>query len=314
MTIDGVLSYLTMYDEVTWGTKPTTPTYVHVPVTDYGVKFNVENRQSALYSGLHQRKHSRNWKGMPAGSISLPAFGYWIDNDGGGNDKSLFEYIMEWAFNSLDGTFLDSRGCEWAEGPNSGNLRHQGLRVNSLTLAGDEGSGGITLTLDVMGQSEVTFATAQTLPNDREKLGDFEFADITLTIDSTEVNPSSFQLTISNGLSPKNLNSRTPTLLPRTQCQIDFQFSIYKSDDTYAAYHRAVSTDQDLDIQLDLVGPHNGTGTSGDNTTCQIDMPVCRLINPDDARARDLTLINCQTNVLKPDSAEDSVNFTYGVS
>jgi len=313
MTIDGALSYLVLAKETTWGTTGTNK--FHVPVEDYSVKFNAENRQSALFSGIHQRKYSRNFRGMPAGGITLPLFSYWVNTDGtAGEDESIAQVMLEWAFNSLDATFTDSMTAEWAEGPDTSNLRHAGLRVNSITLSGDDSTGSIMCSLDLMGKSEETFATAVALPDDREKFAEFLFADQTLTVDATEVNPSNWSLTANFGQSPKYLGSANPTLLNRTQCQIDFSFTVLKTDDTYPAYHRAVTTDQDLDIQIALVGSHNGTGSSGTNTTLTIDMPQCRMINPDDSRVQDLVPETIQTHVLKPDTSEDSIQFTWGVA
>ena len=62
----GAKRYLVMGTESSWGTLPGTPYYVHVPVDDYTVKFAPVNRQNNPFSGLLQRKHSRNIKGMPA--------------------------------------------------------------------------------------------------------------------------------------------------------------------------------------------------------------------------------------------------------
>lgn len=313
MPLDGALSYLTLAKESTWGTAGTNK--FHVPVEDYSVKFNAENRQSNLFSGIHQRKYSRNFRGMPAGGMSLPLFSYWVNTDGSaGADESIAQVLLEWAFSSLDGTFTNAMTGEWAEGPDTSNLQHTGLRVNSFTLTGDDSTGSIICTLDLMGKAETTFATALALEDDREKFSEFLFADQTLTVDAGAVNPSNWTLTANFGQSAKYLGAANPTYLNRTQCVIDFAFTVLKTDDTYPAFHRAVTTDKDLDIQIALVGSHNGTGTSGTNTTLTIDLPQCRMINPDSGRVQDLIPETIQTHVLKPDTSEDSIQFTWGVA
>jgi hypothetical protein len=312
MSIDGVLSYLAMAIESEWGTAGTNK--VLIPVDSYDGRFNAENRQGAQFLGIHQRKYSRNFRGMPSGAMALPLWSYWIPSAGAGNDMSIAQYLLTWALSNLDSTFMASRTIDWAEGPNEANLRHTGMRVNSFTLSGDMESGLISLSIESMGQDEATFATMVTLPTDWENLPHFDFADMTLTVDSTEVNPTAFQLTGQFGQSPKYLNSRTPLVMNRTQCALDFQFSILKEDDTYPALERATSTDADLDIQLDFVGLHNGTGSSGTNTTLEIDMPKCRFVKNNDARARDLLVATIQTHLLKPETSENSIILTWGVS
>ena len=312
MTIDGELSYLVMAQEATWGTVGTNK--VHIPVTTYDVKQKNEKRQANLFSGIKQRKHSRNFRGMPTGSLVTDALSYWIDADGDATDEtSILQFLMDWAFNDLDATYIDSMSAEWAEGPNTSNLRHLGLRVNQLTLAGDASS-GITLSLDLMGKSEATFATAVVLPDDREKFAEFLFADTTLTVNSLATAYESFQLVLSRGLQAQYRNSSAPTYINSVGTDIQFSFTADKTADTYAAFHRAVTTDADLDIQLNLTGSHNGTGSSGTNTTALIDMPVCRLIEPDDQRGKGLVMHNVQCDALKPDTSEDAINFTYGVA
>lgn len=312
----GQLSYATLFDESTWGTTPGSPPYVYCPVSGYDVKFKADSRQANPYLGIFQRKHNKNFRGMPGGGFTLPAWSYWIDSAGGSSpDMSLTEYILSWAYDNLDSTYLTSKGCQWAEGPNVANLQHNGLRVNSCALSGSADAGVVAIALDLMGMSEATFSTAQAIPDDMEGLVDFDFADAILTVNSAVIEMENFNLGLSNGLKAKYRSSANPSLMPRTTTAIDFSWSLIKNSDTYALALRTLATSTEYDIQLQLVGSHNGTGSSGTNTTILIDMPRCSLINPDDGRTKeDFTQTNIQTMVLKPDSSEDSINFTYGVA
>lgn len=314
--ISGGLSHLHLYNETVWGTKPGSPNYVFVPCNDYGVAFAAENRKANPYVGLFQRKHSKNFKGMPTGALACSLYGHHVNWDGvAGVDGSLAEYLLSWAFDNPGSAWLPSKGAQWAEGPDTANREHNGLRVNSLTLSGGEDTGIVAAQFDLRGKTETALVTAPTIPTDMETLPEFEFADATLTVDSTDLEFSNFSLQLQNGLKPKYRANRNPSLLPRTQRILSFTFALVKNSDTYQAAVRTLTSMTEYDIQLSLQAPHNGTGATGTTTTLEIDMPRCALVNPDDQRSiEELTMTTINLDVLKPDTAENDVILTWGLS
>lgn len=315
--VHGSLSHLQLYDETTWGTKPGSPTYVVVPVTEYGVKFQPNARQSKPYTGIFDQRHQRRSNGMPQGNLSALLNGHWVDWDGTAVDGSLAEYLTNWGFGigQENGIWLPSKGAEWAEGPNVANVGHYGLRATQATLQGSADSGAFDFSMDLMGKSEIAVATVQTVPDDWEKLGDFEFADSTFTIDSTDTEITNVSLSINNGLTPIYVNGPTPSLLPRGQRVIQLSFTLIKNSDTYHLAARTLSAETEYDIQLVIKGLHNGTGATGTYSQCSFDMPRCSLTNPDDAR--DIgnltrTTVNCM--VLKPDTSEEALTPTWSLT
>lgn len=311
----GPLSYLNMYQESTWNTKPTSPNYVFVPCTEYGVKLAAEQRAANPYVGQFDKKHLKNFRGMPAGSLVCPLFAHHVNWSGGtGVDGSLAEFLLKGAFDNATSAWLPSWGAQWAEGPDTANREHNGLRVNGCTITGSEDVGAVIATLDLMGGSEAALGSAQTLPTDFETLPEFEFATMTMTIDSTTTELSSFTLQIQNGLKPKYRNNRTPDLLPRTTRAITFSCELVKNSDTYHAALRALATTTEYDITLNFVAPHNGTGADS-NTTLQIDLLRCALTDPSDAMGiEDMTMTTLNTTVLKPEGTTATAVLTWGTS
>lgn len=316
----GATKYLTMYDESTWGVRPASPTYFHIPVTDYNVKFTPVNRQANPYIGEYQRMHNQNYKGMPSGTMVLPLYGFHLPSMG----KSIAQYILDWAFGDYELIALTSKGAEWAEGPNVANKRHHGLRVNSATLSGSEDTGFIGVSLELQGQSEDgedILVTAQTLPANRFKLVDFEYcgsaanADTTffLGADGTEpIYPKSFQIQIQNGLKAEYLNSFNPSLLPKTQRVVTMQVVLPKNSDTYDAFRRLPNATE-LVGQFLLKGLHMGTGTNGTNwSQAQIDMPRCSYVNhTDQGGIADLAFQPLDFVLLKPQTSSNDITFTW---
>lgn len=306
----GAKKYLVLANESAWGTVPDTPSYVHLPVTEYNCRFRPQNRQANPYIGLYQRKHSKNFRGMVSGQLNAPLYGWKTTPPG----HSLAQYLLDWSFVNHEATDLPSKIAEWAEGPNVANKRHSGLRVNSATLQGSDDSGVVELSLDLMGKAEQGMddvPAAQALPVDRNKLVDFEFADISFALDETPVGLKSFSLQVQHGLKVEYLDSFTPSLLVKTQRVLTFSFVLIKNSDTYDAYRRATSATE-FAGQLILKGLHNGTGASGNWTVVTIDLPRLSFLDADDQGGKeDLTNQPITTVALKPDTSENDLELTY---
>lgn len=307
--IQSDLSHLHAVTETTWGTLPGSPTYIWLPVSEYGVTFQAEHRKSQLFVGNQQEHHSQKRRGMPQGSLSLPFFG-WRNS---GMSTSLAQFIYDWGFSiPTDGCNRASKVIEWAEGPDLANRRHLGLRVNQITLAGDEGSGQVTFALDLMGKTEATFATAQTVPNATNQLMDQAFENVAISLGGSTITARSFSFVQNNNLSVQYENSFDPTYIIQGTVQRTLTIEVSKEDDTYAALHRA-ATEGDLTGQLVLTSSHEGTGTGGtDNTVLTIDFNLLRLQSATPSFGLgQIATETLEFAVLKPTGADEAVDSAW---
>lgn len=306
VTILGAKSYLSLVDESTWNTFPGSPTYVHCPVNDYGAKFVPVTRQGLSFVGLRQRKQNRFVKGSVAGSLTTPLYG-WVPS---GISTSLAEHLMQWGFGNHEATTLPSKSAEWAIGPNIANKRHTGLRVNQATLSGSEDQ-GILLALDLMGADEAAVATAQTLPDDRNKLIEFEFEDAVFKIDTVAVPIGSFQWQVQNNLKGFYWNGRRfQALRPGDRIET-FTITPPKQTNAWQSALRADLPDEVVG-ELTLKGLHNGTGTVDTEwNQVVIDFPLLSLTGVDEQGGRDILTEPITWAVLKPDTTDNGSAMTW---
>ncbi|MDE2098975.1 MAG: hypothetical protein KGL39_17105 [Patescibacteria group bacterium] len=324
----GAQKYLTIADESSWATKVASPTYFHLPVTDYNCKFQPVNRQADPFIGVYERMHSQNYKGMVQGSLVTPLYGFHLPSMG----MSIAQYLLDWCFGDVESTALSSKFVEWAEGPNVANKKHLGLRVNSATLSGSDDTGNISLSIDLMGWGEIgedggvdiagtsiaSSWTAQTLPTNRYKLVDYEYcgtaanADTTFSLNSSTIYPKSFTLQIQNALKPEYLNSFNPSIMPRSQRVITLSVVIPKQSDTWDAYSRLPSMTE-MDFSATLKGLHQGTGTGGTNwTQVALDASRCSFLKSSTQGGKgDLSMGQLDFVILKPQSSTADLTRAY---
>lgn len=291
-------SHAVFVNEATWATVPGSPTYVHIPVTSCNVRFKPVGRKTAqTRAGLFQRKHGNNPKGHPAGNIVSPLYGWWPAGAG----MSAARFLLEWGALDHELVFPRSKILDWAVGPDVANRRHLGLRVNSMTLSG--GDGGIVLTLETIGQSSVPLTTAQTLPNDREKLVEFLFEDVVFTLDSVVTPIGSFEWKIARGLQPQYWNAHNPQSLPKTSWIETFTVTPPKQTDDWEDLRDALGMTEKA-ATLVLKGLHNGTGGSGDWTVLTQTFPRLSLIDVDMQESNGIYSEPLSFDVLKPDTSD----------
>lgn len=304
----GAKKFLVLYNEATWSTKPGSPTYVHVPVTEYNVRFKPQNRQANPYIGLFERKHSKNFRGMPSGNLNCALYGW----QHSGISQSLMQYLLDWAFGDHESQAPASKGAQWAEGPNVANKEHNGLRINGATLQGTDESGVVELSLDLQGATESALGSAQSLPNNRNKILDCEFKDVTASIGGSPVAIKQFQVQVQNGLKVEYLNSFTPSLLLKSQRVVTVQMTLVKNADTYDAYRRA-STATEVALQLVIKGLHNGTGTvATDYTVATLDFARASIVDVDEQGGKeDIATQPINFVALKPDSSSHDLEIAY---
>lgn len=306
--IHGEKSYLVLVAESAWGTTPETPTWIHVPVDSYGVAMNRDRRNADSFLGIRQKKHGRSFRGMPAGPLVLPFYGW----EPSGSADSLAKTLIEWALNNAAANAIElpSMAIQWAEGPDVANVVHNGMRVNSLTIAGDADSGRVMLTFDLMGKTEAAVATAQTIPDDRELCVEADFSDCTFSIATVAVSLASFSITISNNLQVKYLNGTSPAFIVSPARTITVQMTRVKNSDTYGALQRAFA-ESEVALELVIKGKHNGTGAGGTNNILTIAVPRAQFVNPEVARAKDLMMEPLNFQALKPDTSGLELTTTW---
>ena len=290
-------SHAVFVNEATWATVPGSPTYVHIPVTSCNVRFKPTRKTAQARTGLYQRHHGRNGKGHPTGNIVCPLYG-WIPAGAG---MSAAQYMLEWGSLDHESVFPRSKILEWAVGTNIANRRHLGLRVNSMTLSG--GDGGITLTLELIGQSSAGFATAQTLPSDREKLVEFLFEDAVFTLDGDVTPIGSFEWKIARGLQPQYWNNNNPQSLPKTSWVETLSVTPPKQSAAWEDLRDALGMTE-VAASLVLKGLHNGTGSAGDWTVLTQTFPRLSLIDVDSQESNGIYSEPLSFDVLKPDTAD----------
>lgn len=301
-------SRLALVDESTYGTFPGSPTYIHTPVETYGVRMKSEVRAARPFTGILQHKHTRPWRGNTSGSIQVPLYG-WRPS---GLSTSLAEYLMTWAMGSPETVARASKSAEWAEGPDIDNKRHTGLVVSSFELNGSEQSGIVELNLELVGKDESTVSTAQTVPNTRNKLLEFQFSDATFAIGGVAVNLRDFSF--KGQYSPELvwLGATRPRRVISNDAMFTLAMTIEKADSTYTAMRRA-TTGQEFTGQIVVKGLHNGTGTGGtDYAIATIDFPVLSFTDKDDTGQRmGVRYETLNMNVLKPDTSSAAFAVTW---
>lgn len=311
----GELSYLSMISEVTWGTLPGTPSYAQIPCLSYGVKMGAEMRQTPSYVGVLEEKHQQVVRGMPAGSISMPLFGWWPANAG---SMSQMQYMLAWIHgNSLNSLTRNSKSCFWAEGPNIANKIHTGLRCNSFTIAGSAG-GPVTLTVELMGYDEIGMDdgtdradTAPSLVTDRKKLSEVLFEDCSLTLGGSGTQMKAFSIRTQFGLVTEYNNAHRPSLMLAKKTTTDVNFTILKNADTWDAYNRGTDNTETT-AALVLKGLHRGDGGTGNYTLATLTFNRLSLVSPATEGGKDVQYHNLAFKALKPDSS--SASYSYAMS
>lgn len=308
--VHGALSHLVLSSEAVWGTTDGSPVWVHMPCFDYGVRFRPERRNAQPYIGLRQRKHGKTVKGMPSGTLQAALYGQ-IDS---GPSVSLAQYLLDWAFlNPEEVLALPSKSAQWIEGPGVSDKIHTGLRVNQATLTGSDQSGIWEISLDLMGQDEALLDSEdiEAVPNDREKIQEFEYCESTFTLAGSGANLAAVQYQASNNLEINYLGSSRPSLITAGDRVDTLQLTLVKNSDTYDAYRRSQAMNE-FAFVLKIRGLHNGTGANS-YSYATLTFPRCQYADHEDQRSfQTLTKSPLQLDVLKPDDGNPAVSIAYG--
>lgn len=329
----GAKSFLTLNSESSWGTSPGTPERIYVPCESYGVRLNVDNRQAKPFLGVYQRKHMRRYRGMPQGTLvtNLYAFEPTPLTGTTGSDLgiSLAEYLLDWgmvdeAATIHEASALPSKTAEWAEGPDTANKKHTGLRVNQGTLSGSADSGVVQLSYDLMGKTEAALGSAQTPPADVNELTEMEFANVIFKLDDgaggalAAIEIDAFELQVQHALQVRYNNNRQPSLLLKTDRLVTLSVTIDKNAATYDVIVRDLvpSTEEVFVGQLILQGYNAGTGAA-DWTVGTLQFNAMEIQdNPEQGGRDDILQEQLSFICTKPDSAslDMSVAWTTAAS
>lgn len=307
MPIRGERSYFSFATETVWGVSNETPTYIHLPVNSYTVDMQRNRRNARPALGMVQQFHGKSFNGMPSGQLVFPWYGW----EPSGATQCVTQTLLDIAFSLLDEppSFMG----EWAVGPDVANVLHNGLRVNQVTISGDAASGQVLVTLDLMGKTETAVVTAQTLPNDRNKIVEAEFSDITCAIGGSALKIASFSLVQQNSLAAEYLNGTTPDYLTAGDRTMTLQVVPVQTADTYGAINRAFA-ESEVAAELVIKGRHNGTGASGTYWQQTISMARAAFIRPDENRGRELKKQPLNFEILKPQSSTASIVNTWALA
>lgn len=309
-------SYLVLTSEEVWGEDThdeagqTDRDYIWMPANTYSVEPSLEHTKPQPVIGLRQTKGGQKKRYHVAGQMASDLYGYVPP----GGTESLAETLLEWAMASPEAIYRPSYTGLWSEQALA-DKKHRGLRVNSFTLTGDEGS-GITCNWDLLGKDEVAVADVSalsSLPTDMEELLVFEYTDASFVFNGSALPLHNFQLQMSHGLAPTFRGSTTPELMPAGQWGCTFNFTATKSGSTYDTLRRSFDPDDNYHTGvLTLKGLHNGTGSTGNYTVVTLTMNKLRFADKGNNRSfGQIVQEPMQFEVNKPDTSADAVVRAY---
>ncbi|QDU60002.1 hypothetical protein Pan216_08390 [Planctomycetes bacterium Pan216] len=303
--------YIHVASETQFGTTPGSPTYVYVPVSQYDVGVQRNNRQSELFTGRRQQTKNQLVNRSLQGTLAAPLFGH---HAGG---QSIAQFFIDKALSAPSGLELDSFLAEISE-EGTDDKRHNGLRVNSCQISGQAEGGDITMSLDLIGKDETGGITVQSLSDTSDEPDAFLFADATLSLDADGVGGSSpedfdfisFQIDIQNNLKPYFVNSKVIEKLPAMQRLVRLTFQIFKIDDTFDALNRS-NDDLEYSIELALRGKHGGSA-SGTYTTATFTFDRIPLETLSmQSSVNELATLSTNWLALKPLSSSNELDVTW---
>jgi len=302
--------YLHFAKESVWST-PVTPD-IYLPYDSYGViaapAYYVANR----FTGVRQRKSDNEIHQIPVGgTIACDLLGFQFNSLAAGL-MSIAQHLIDPAFSGPASETLDSLTFNLFdpnEGTGTSGKLHDGCRINSLTLSGDEGSAPIKLSLDVFAAAEAVAAEVALPAASRRRA--FLFRDSVFSFGGTTTPLKSFGFTLENNLIRKYNNSLLVSGIYAGDRNTSLTFALDKDSDTYDLLRR-VTDFSDRTAQIVLKGDHEGTGATGTFTTLTMDFDVTQFAGATDDTARnDLMGQSLSYAVLKADTSANDVDLTW---
>jgi hypothetical protein len=314
----GWQKHLHLRSETAWGVRAANNPDIMIPHTSYSVATQVATYQADLFVGLRQRRHSRVQRAALTGSLTTPLFAHHLSG------KSIAQHLLEWGSASPASPLLPSMTADIFEA-NTDNKRHLGLRVRSMTLAGDAQVGTITLELELEGNDEVGGIAPPTLSATTPQPVEFLFDDVEMYLSDdaeaeTATDPAerldirSFRLRLDNNLKSYHTNSFYPSCLIAGVRAVSFQFSIFKTSNFLDNLRRTSAVSRRA-CRLLLKGRHLGTGPSGEFTTINILLDQLNFTGATDtASLNELVTQSAEWVALKPSTVGSDVEILFGLS
>lgn len=298
--IIGETRFLQAVAETIWGTVPSSPTWIDIPVTDCTIMNKPKRRSGQARVGQYQQRYGSNSSIAPSGNIVTPLFGPHPT----GLSMPLAQYMLEWGFLDQEVKFPRSKSLQYEYAAHEDDKGFSGVRVSQATVAGSES--GIVLTLDCMGATTTNFTGSAVPPDNRNKLVEFLFEDCVFSIGGTPVPISAFSWSVQRSLTPIYMNSHTPTSMPKTTWKETLTVTPLKADATYDALRDALGMTE-MTGTLVMKGLHNGTGTVATNWAV-VTVSYARLSLIDSGESGGIgALMNPLTfDVLKPDTSTNA--------
>lgn len=290
--------------ESSWGQFPSSPNYLYLPHTEYGVRVRPQAIEAELCTGLRQRRHRRVTGASVGGTLKLPLFAY---HQGG---KSVAEHLLGWALSSPGSINLASYSAEYVEA-GVADKRHHGLRVNRALIQGNSRTGRVEIELDLLGKTESAITSSTTVDPLAARPSEFLFRDCALSLNGTLLPMAGFTVRVDNHLQTYRTNSYWPSYLiagPRT---VDVQFLVYKTTSVLDALRR--NAEEESSITLRLQGAHLGAGPSGTQfTRVDLGFSVSSLVDvAEEGNVRDIQRQQASFALLKPSSVSDELSATF---
>jgi hypothetical protein len=282
--IIGETRYLQLADETTWGVA-TGLTFVDTPVTDYTVRYKPKNRSGQSRVGTYQEKFSTNVSGHPVGNLVTPLY------------YQTGQSLMDWGFGDIEQKFPRSKSAKWQYAGHEDDKLHSGLRVNQATLSGSES--GISVSLELIGQTAANITGTGGPPDDRKKLSEFLFEDAVISVNGTALSVSAFSWTCQRSLDVIYNNSHSPVSLPQASHKEAFSVTPLKADASWDALRNAGGMSEHS-ATIVLTGLKVGT-VAGGWSTLTITLPRISLLDSDESGGRSAIMNPLTFKVLKPD-------------
>lgn len=313
----GWQKYAVLTPETTWGVYAGGGTKIFVPYTENSVQTVQAFTQVPLVLGVRQRRHNVPAGNTVTGNLAMPLYGAHVAS------KSIAQWLIEWALNGPASIFLDSFSLDTFEAGVDNKL-HTGLRVQSMTLSGDADSNQVNISLSLQGKDEQGGVTSPVLSATTPQPVGFTFDQVQLflsnesegesaTAEAESISIRSFNLTVTNTLTPYRTNSLYPTLVTAGVRTVDFSFTAFKNANTYDVFRRS-STLVNRAAHLVLRGQHLGTGASGTKT--RVDLYFDRLNfagSQDGGGINDVITVTPNWLALKPSTSSNEVAASFSL-
>lgn len=295
--------HLHLAKESTWGVLALAPVFLPVPHSVYDVRPRARSAQGALFTGLRQRRHHAILRAALAGSLRLPLFAHHLAG------MSLGQYLLEWLFSAPNGLALDSYTADLFEA-DTDNKRHLGLRVGAGTLAGDAESGRIQLVLDLVGKEEVGGISPPTLNPATPAPMECLFKDCLFSLTGVNVPIASFELRVANNPRIVHSGGYWPAHISAGTREVTFRYRAWKTAGVFDLARRVPPTE--MNAQLVLKGPHNGTGPAGSFTVITINFPRLGFRDATEVGGLDdLASQEIEFTALKPSNSSNEIDVTF---